>query len=476
MKHIKKKLTAILLAVAMVLSLVPLTTTTVADAERRTRPFSQGGYGINETDEFTVFEAIQILRALVELPSAVRHATGEWRVVAFWEYELMNLSNGVPQPGIQVFDAIQILRDLVELPTTARRRVCERNNFTGVVGDGCGQRPTWVELRVPGTVLRNDDTNGHYYRLHCACVAPPDFSETSPTSPPISPDPSDTSQSPPIPDPTFSVPRIDIQRPATAGMATPGGTTTGDVTFSNFSGALTADRVTWNGQQIVVDTADLPAATYTFTATRGGVSVTVTVIVIGEDDTTPPPDTSPPSDTTQSPPPSPDSTTTPPTAPSPGERTGPCRNTARPAPTGGTLAACTGANSEICVQCGYCHPCDWFWYGARHCGSLTPTPTGCGIGSDCAAFFGTSWCAVCLLCADCCGPNCTTSLAPPGLPAGSCGYCLRTTHPICPTCNECSDCLYNRPYWNDGADPWGIVICATARQCSNCLSMQNIRP
>jgi hypothetical protein len=151
-----------------------------------------------------------------------------------------------------------------------------------------------------------------------------------------------------------------------------------------------------------------------------------------------------------------------------------CANQAAPANGNSAHGACAsagGATAAICTHCGYCHPCDWAWFGVQHC-------SGCGIGSDCAANFGVAeWCSICLDCANCCAASCSgPALTPPGQPTGNCTYCLATGVAVCTSCSDCVTCLYSRRGFDGAQDPWGLVICATSRQCGGCVSVAGNPP
>jgi hypothetical protein len=480
MKHMKKKLTAILLAIAMVLSVVPLTTTVSANV--RGASIAEGGYGIpepmNANAAFGVGEALQILRYLVGLNSVIRHSTpgarGLHRANGFWEYELQAEGRDAASTGgeLNVADALSILRRLVGLSSQSFRRVCVRNphNYPNVT-PGCGQRPTNVTFRTAASV---DAPTGWYYITECACVGGGTVTDDngSVVTGDGSTTPTGGNASPQL---SFSVPPVQVRQGET-NTVTPGGNATGDITFT---GAPAGMNVTFVGGQISISVGpDVPVGTYTITAVRDGITTTFVVEVVDPNTTiteatTPTTAATPPTTPTDistitsgSPPPTD-------TAPTPGETnngSGTCANRAEPAPQSGILGACTGQNgqiTDICIYCGYCHPCDWFWYGAHRC-------TGCGTGSDCASIYGISWCAVCLNCADCC--NCGGGLTAPGLQQGACLYCTTGGVSVCLTCSHCVHCLYARPDWDQAQIPWGIVICGTSRQCGNCMSVANLPP
>jgi hypothetical protein len=376
--------------------------------------------------------------------------------------------------AVEIGDALQILRQVIDLSNTASRRVCVRNRFTD--GAGCQTRPTWVTFAA-GIDARDKSTFvGNYYVTTCACVPPPGMVVLSPE-------------------------RLTLSEANNFTQST---------TVSGGDGAVTYNRgnlpawatVTVSGTTVTV-TGTPPAGytggSYTMTVTRGDgtpVNLVVDIAAPGGDTST---TASSPTDSGGSPL-SPGSDTTPPspggsddssggttvsttpistvssTTPPPGSVTssdtnppivGACRNTADPAPAANPLGACRAAAGPICGECGYCAPCDWWWFGVNTCGE-------CHIGADCAARLGINFCAVCLNCA----AHCSCGAAGPHRhgptqATGSCTYCQQGGRPVCASCSECFHCLYERPAWDNAQDPWGIVICAACGNCSNCKSVTN---
>jgi hypothetical protein len=176
MKHMKKKLTAVLLAIAMVVTLLPISTVTANAQDRSDGSVTYGGTLVYdfpaqgatpEEAEFKVGSALQILRYLVRLSSIIKpEPAGAYSANGFWEYEQMDTTEG--KEGIKVSDALQVLRRLVRLTNTAGRRVCTRNPHTETVEPGCEQRPTWVEFR--SGVTATETPTGFYFITHCGCA------------------------------------------------------------------------------------------------------------------------------------------------------------------------------------------------------------------------------------------------------------------------------------------------------------------
>ena len=495
MKNTRKTLLAILLTAAMILSLMPMSTT-LAGANNRSVP--NGGVtfpdqatnaaaimgGRPQGAPFDIAEALQILRYVVDLSSIIKPG-GQFDANAYWEWQYMNPGSEI----IEIADALQILRSVISLSSDATRRLCNRNPFTG--GAGCGTRPTWVAFNVGVDTTVNPTGNGWYTTANtCACTGEGGTTVAGATtlSPPtlgLGPQ-NNFSQSTTVGGGTDGAVTFDRGNlPSWVTLSVNGNTLTATGTppegyaGGNYTVSVTRGSGTPTNLGIAIAAApgsDIPTTTPTGGTTETPPTTTPTSGGTGDIPTTTPtsggtgdvPTTTP--TTTAS---TPGSTTTAQTTPSQVTTTitgngttitGPCRNVAAPAPAAAALGACRAAASEnICGECGYCQPCDWHWFGVNQC-------KGCNIGSDCAARLGRNFCAVCLNCASDCSCG-TVNRHGPNQATGTCRYCQTGGRAVCGTCSECFQCLYERPAWDTTQDPWGIVICAACGNCGNCKSI-----
>jgi hypothetical protein len=147
MKH-KKKIIAVFLAFCMLISLPMMNT------GANTSDFTRGDGG------FSIDEAVEILKFIVDLQSDLRVAPGGAIIPRFvWEYEMLDPFN----PGIGINNAVELLKNIVGLPNTAIRRTCgifPQNEF----GRSCGARPNMRDVYV-----RRDNEN--IWDMHC-CPRP----------------------------------------------------------------------------------------------------------------------------------------------------------------------------------------------------------------------------------------------------------------------------------------------------------------
>jgi len=424
MKHMRKKLTAILLAIAMLVTLPATLFTTTADDGVPTYEFPYPNP--NDPDAFVIQEALQILRFLVNLTSSINYLRPEdiaasdaagldavppaprsTRVNAryFWEYERMHPGS----VGVTINDALAILRWLVNLSNNVERRVCPVEN--------CGRRPR----NVTGAW---DRENNEWINLvvHCdkcaICDAPCDRVCT----------PCDicdaSCDSACVPCDICGLPcNVNCDH----GTATPTATPTG--------------------------TPGTPTGTPTDTPT-------------GTPTDTP---TGTPTDTPSG---TPTDTTPEPTTPTPTTPTGP--ETAHP-PVDPLLAPCdchecehpAGSLREVCPACHYCRDCDFQWFGVGHC-------TNCQEGLDCRAADGSFWCAACLVCSRCCLCNPVNSVPDGHTRMGRCDWC-HETGPLCATCDYCVGCLWLAAA-PAGNEPNGRVLCSGCFRCGDCLSIDFSSP
>ncbi|MCL2754996.1 MAG: hypothetical protein FWD35_04685 [Oscillospiraceae bacterium] len=450
MKNFKKRLTAILLTAALFLTLLP--TATVSANDRRT-DFPSTPFQIND--------GLNVLRYIIGLPCTLRDGGDGTPHLAngYWEYE--NIQQDTP--GVNINNALHILRSIIGLPNTAIRRVCTVNAFTGAA-PGCGERPVWVSFRagVTATQVPAGQNNGFWYQLNCGCVE--------------------------IVDTNFNFTgSISLNNTVRTGSLTAGGNAAGDMTFTRPATLPDWIEISVNGGVITATLgAGAPASfagTFDIPVSRGGHNATARVEVTltdgggttttpigGTTTTTTPIGGSPASTTTVSGTTgttttgSPASTTIPTTAP---DLLGACRNTAGPAAAGMPMGACN-TNGPICPRCGYCHPCDWAWFGSNQCKV-------CHTGSDCAAYYGIAFCAMCLNCEDDCTCG-TLQRFPPAAQTGTCTHCRQAGKNVCKDCSFCWECLYLTPEFEANQDPWGLVICGVCNSCGGCKSVTGGRP